>query len=128
MSAPSPVTIARQKVFLTDFLSLLSSHAEWVLRCCADTALDEPPRARDGAIITPTVAKAILGQAALQLGVLAALLGPLGAAVMAVGGDAAAATGLDAADHTAQYTLVFNTFVIMQLFNQVRLAADSSTH
>lgn len=84
----------------------------------ADAALDEPPRLRDGPIITPTVAKSILGQAALQLGVMAALLGPLGTTLVAAGGGPVAA-GLDPGDHTCQYTLVFNSFVMMQLFNQV---------
>ncbi|WIA29940.1 hypothetical protein OEZ86_000039 [Tetradesmus obliquus] len=115
-----------------------------------DEALDEPPRARDGAIITPTVAKAILGQAALQLAVLAALLGPLGEALVGLGqgggsgigsgmaAAAAAAVGVMTAaggaladvaggelggglspERAEQYTLVFNAFVLMQLFNQV---------
>jgi hypothetical protein len=117
----------------------------------ADEALDEPPRAREGPIITPTVAKSILGQAALQLAVMAALLGPLGEALVAHGGGAsssgmagagaaaamAAAGALTAVggavadvaggelagglspERAAQYTLVFNSFVLMQLFNQV---------
>jgi hypothetical protein len=116
--------------------------------CAADGALDEPPRARDGPIITPTVAKSILGQAVLQLGVMAALLGPLGEALVAhaSSGAAAAEAAVAAAavgamtavggavgdvaagelagglspERAAQYTLVFNSFVLMQLFNQVR--------
>jgi Ca2+ transporting ATPase len=83
-----------------------------------DDSLDEPPRVRDGPIITPTVAKSILGQAALQLGIMVALLGPLGNALVAAGGDTAA-VGLNPDDHSCQYTLVFNSFVMMQLFNQV---------
>jgi len=47
-----------------------------------------------------------LGQGAFQLTVLAWMLSPGGAQL--VGGDTA-----------TQYTLLFNTFVIMQLFNQV---------
>jgi len=84
--------------------------------------LDEPPRLRDGAIITPTVAKSIFGQAVLQLGVMGLLLGPLGVALAEAGGDSAAARAAAAAvvgDHGLQYTLVFNSFVFMQLFNQV---------
>lgn len=54
----------------------------------------------------PTVVKHILGQAALQLGLLAAMLGPLGGELS--GGDA-----------DVQRTLLFNTFVWLQLFNQV---------
>jgi 4-hydroxyphenylpyruvate dioxygenase-like putative hemolysin len=110
--------------------------------------LDEPPRLRDGPIITPTVAKSIVGQAALQLTVMAALLGPLGetlthhgtavtdaaaavadaaagagAAVTdaaATAAAAAVAVGVDVApERIEQYTLVFNSFVLMQLFNQV---------
>jgi hypothetical protein len=115
--------------------------------CAADGMLDEPPRVRDGPIITPTVAKSIMGQAGLQLAVMAALLGPLGqelthhtAAAAAVATQAAAGAGAavtDAAvaaaaavavaagadggapDRIEQYTLVFNSFVLMQLFNQV---------
>jgi hypothetical protein len=115
--------------------------------------LDEPPRVRDGPIITPTVAKSIVGQAGLQLTVMAALLGPMGealthhttaaadaatavagagaavadaavaaaAAAVAVGVDGAAAVGGAGVDRVEQYTLVFNSFVMMQLFNQVRL-------
>lgn len=75
---------------------------------------------RDGPIITPTVAKSILGQAALQLGIMVALLGPVGNALVAAGGDTAA-VGLNPEDHLCQYTLVFNSFVMMQLFNQVRI-------
>lgn len=89
--------------------------------CCSDSVLDEPPRSRDGSIITPTVAKSIIGQAVLQLSVMAALLGPLGVALVATGQPDV--TGVVDVDHTCQYTLVFNSFVIMQLFNQVR---DSS--
>lgn len=113
--------------------------------------LDQPPRVRDGPIITPTVAKSIVGQAALQLAVMAALLGPLGeslthkataaatadtaavtdaaVAAVAAGGAAAAAVvsgvGVDVVgvghERIEQYTLVFNSFVLMQLFNQVRV-------
>jgi len=113
-----------------------------------DSMLDQPPRLRDGPIITPTVAKSIVGQAALQLSVMAALLGPLGeslthtaaaadaaavtdaaVAAVAAGGAAAAAVmsgvgGVDVvggAERIEQYTLVFNSFVLMQLFNQVRV-------
>lgn len=114
----------------------------------ADKMLDEPPRLRDGPIITATVAKSIVGQAALQLSVMAALLGPLGetlthhgaavtdaaAAVVdaaagagaavtdaaATAAAAAVAVGVDVApERIEQYTLVFNSFVLMQLFNQV---------
>lgn len=105
--------------------------------------LDEAPRERDGPIITPTVAKSIVGQAALQLGVMAALLGPLGdaltthasdtaavtttamvadgagAALAAVTAATVAAVGEGGAERIEQYTLVFNSFVLMQLFNQV---------
>jgi len=87
--------------------------------------LDEAPRLRDGAIITPTVAKSIFGQAVLQLGVMGLLLGPLGVTLAEAGGDSAAAQAAAAAvavgDHGLQYTLVFNSFVFMQLFNQVGL-------
>lgn len=115
----------------------------------ADKMLDEPPRVRGGPIITPTVAKSIVGQAALQLSVMAALLGPLGETLThhgpAVTGAAAAvadaaagagaamsdaavaaaaaamSVGVDGApERIEQYTLVFNSFVLMQLFNQVR--------
>lgn len=96
------------------------------------------------------MAKAILGQAALQLAVLAALLGPLGEALVGLGqgggsgigsgmaAAAAAAVGVMTAaggaladvaggelggglspERAEQYTLVFNAFVLMQLFNQV---------
>lgn len=112
--------------------------------------LDEPPRVRDGPIITPTVAKSIVGQAALQLGVMAALLGPLGEALVTTQLEASSGAVMDAAaaaavaagaavsaaaagvmeagvsavggggDRVEQYTLVFNSFVLMQLFNQVR--------
>jgi hypothetical protein len=144
--------------------------------------LAEPPRLRDGPIITPTVAKSILGQAGLQLTVMAALLGPLGqallthgpaaaaaaaaataggdaagvtseaavaaasagvgvgaaaaAAAVSVAGDIAAAAGgggfievgglLGSPDRLEQCTLVFNAFVLMQLFNQVSNAAADS--
>ena len=54
----------------------------------------------------PTVVKHVLGQAALQLAILAAILGPLGSELS--GGDA-----------DAQRTLLFNAFVWLQLFNQV---------
>jgi hypothetical protein len=68
--------------------------------------LDEPPLARDAPLVPPTVLKSILGQGVWQLGVMAALLGPLG-------------DTLAAGDRGVQYTLLFNTFVLMQLFNQV---------
>ncbi len=54
----------------------------------------------------PTVVKHILGQAALQLSLLAAVLGPWGLEL--AGGE-----------RDVQMTLVFNTFVWLQLFNQV---------
>jgi hypothetical protein len=94
------------------------------------------------------VAKSILGQAALQLGVMVALLGPLGEALVthanssaaaaeaavtaaavgamtAVGGAVGDVAGGELAgglspERAMQYTLVFNSFVLMQLFNQVR--------
>jgi hypothetical protein len=126
---------------------LLTLHAAWRAPAAADGALDEAPRALDGPIITPTVAKSILGQAALQLGVMAALLGPLGEALVQHASSAAAAEAAVAAaavgamtavggavgdvaarelagglspERAMQYTLVFNSFVLMQLFNQVR--------
>eukprot|EP00879_Flechtneria_rotunda_P005074 GHRR01005351.1.p1 GENE.GHRR01005351.1~~GHRR01005351.1.p1 ORF type:complete len:952 (+),score=468.24 GHRR01005351.1:385-2856(+) len=83
-----------------------------------DAMLDEAPRNRDGALITPTVVKSIVGQTVLQLGVIALLLGPTGHAVADLGAVAAGAGG-DLGEHAAEYTLVFNSFVLMQLFNQV---------
>jgi hypothetical protein len=73
----------------------------------SDGVLLEAPRRRSGPLVTPTVAKGIAGQAALQLGVLAALLGPLGEAAAGAGG------------RPAQLTIVFNAFVCMCLANQV---------
>ena len=73
----------------------------------AADVLDEAPQPRSAPLVPPTVTKAILGQGAFQLTVLAWMLSPGGAQL--VGGDTA-----------TQYTLLFNTFVIMQLFNQVR--------
>lgn len=121
------------------WLCLAAMSALCDVRCArppppADEALDEPPRARDGPIITPTVAKSILGQAGLQLAVLAALLGPLGEALVDMGAQQGAAAHAAAAavaaagdvaavglspERACQYTLVFNSFVLMQLFNQV---------
>ncbi|KAI8463798.1 MAG: hypothetical protein J3K34DRAFT_526699 [Monoraphidium minutum] len=72
----------------------------------SDALLDEPPHRLEEPLVPPTVVKHILGQAALQLAILASVLGPLGAEL--AGGDG-----------EVQRTLLFNTFVWLQLFNQI---------
>jgi len=71
-----------------------------------DELLDEPPHSASEPLVPPTVIKHILGQAALQLALLATVLGPVGDEL--AGGDAG-----------VQRTLLFNMFVWLQLFNQV---------
>ena len=72
-----------------------------------DTVLDGPPPARTDPLLAPHLVKAVVGQAAFQLGVMAALV--LGGGAAAVAGD----------DGPAATTVVFNAFVWLQLFNQV---------
>lgn len=73
-----------------------------------DELLDEPPHRRSEPLVPPTVVKHIIGQALLQLSILAAILGPWG-------------SDLAGGDGEVQRTLLFNTFVWLQLFNQVRV-------
>ncbi|GIL87786.1 hypothetical protein Vretifemale_15830, partial [Volvox reticuliferus] len=101
-----------------------------------DAMLDVPPNRPHDPLVTPTVLKHIIGQAAFQLAV---LYGMLAALQHYGGGDAAAvATAgggfLDSVmaplfgggggggggnhHHMLEMTLVFNAFVQMQLFNQ----------
>lgn len=65
----------------------------------------------------PQVLKSIAGQSAFQLAVMFALV---------VHGDALFGVPPAAAAHGASvhYTLVFNAFVMMQLFNQARSSQD----
>lgn len=67
--------------------------------------LDEAPHKADESILTPIITKNIIGQSVFQLMVMAWILGP-GTMVLHV-------------DKPTQYTMLFNTFVMMQLFNQV---------
>lgn len=71
-----------------------------------DTMLDLPPVDVDEPLVGPKVAKHILGQAAFQLSTLYVLVFH-GQEILGV-------------DAETCNTIVFNTFVIMQLFNQVR--------
>ena len=73
----------------------------------SDALLDLPPRRSDQPLVTPIVAKHIAGQSLFQLAVLLATV---------AGGEQL----LDIS-HEANNTLVFNLFVSMQLFNQVKL-------
>ncbi|EFJ47877.1 hypothetical protein VOLCADRAFT_60940 [Volvox carteri f. nagariensis] len=91
-----------------------------------DAMLDAPPNRPNDPLVTPTVLKHIIGQAAFQLTVLFGMLvalrhyGGLDGTAMAAlfgggGGGAAAAHS----PHLLETTLVFNAFVQMQLFNQL---------
>lgn len=70
-----------------------------------DDILDDRPVSSSAPLITPTVAKNIVGQAVYQLGVMYVLV--------FFGGEALGV------DNEVKNTLVFNSFVMMQLFNQV---------
>jgi hypothetical protein len=111
----------------------------------AEALLDAPPNRPNDPLVTPTVLKHIVGQAAFQLTVLYGMLVALedygggGAAAVSVAASAGAGGGggLEAVmatlfgetggggggsgsphSHVLEMTLVFNTFVQMQLFNQ----------
>ncbi|GAX83649.1 hypothetical protein CEUSTIGMA_g11073.t1 [Chlamydomonas eustigma] len=71
-----------------------------------DSLLDLKPFRFDQPLVNPTVAKHVAGQAAFQLLVLLSLLTPEVQSAVRV-------------DPEAANTLVFNTFVLMQLFNQI---------
>lgn len=69
-------------------------------------------RAADEPLISPTLWRNIIGQAVFQLAVMYALV-TSGDAIFGVPSHAAAD------GPSVHYTLVFNAFVLMQLFNQV---------
>ena len=72
--------------------------------------LERRPEPRDAAIITPTMWKMILGQAVYQLVVIFTLH---------YAGAAFFATGTETQAKQLQ-TMVFNTYMFMQLFNQTK--------
>jgi len=76
----------------------------------SDELLERPPFRPDDPMVTPEIAKSILGQAAYQLAVMYALVfhAP---AVLGVAPDAVGSAG--------HWTVVFNAFVLMQLGNQL---------
>ncbi|KAK9802895.1 hypothetical protein WJX73_002795 [Symbiochloris irregularis] len=78
-----------------------------------DDILDLPPYSALQPLLTPTVLKGVVGQGVFQLGVMYFLVFH-GAALFGV------APGSAAEGHSnVHYTLCFNAFVLMQLFNQV---------
>ncbi|KAG1672246.1 hypothetical protein FOA52_002948 [Chlamydomonas sp. UWO 241] len=70
-----------------------------------DAMLDQAPCSADQPLVSPTVLKHVGGQAVFQLTL---LLGTVFAGEQLLG-----------VDHETNNTIVFNTFVIMQLFNQL---------
>eukprot|EP00741_Cyanophora_paradoxa_P023640 tig00021608_g22834.t1 len=78
--------------------------------------LERPPYRRDESIVTPAMRRAIAGQAAYQLAVLLLLLyfGPGWLGIPA--GYAGTDHGHSASVH---FTVIFNAFVWMQLFNEI---------
>ncbi len=68
----------------------------------------------DQPLVTPALLRNIVGQAVFQLGVMYTLVSR-GDAIFGV--PAHSALGGAPSEH---YTIVFNTFVLLQLFNQVR--------
>ncbi|KAF0690642.1 Aste57867_17975 [Aphanomyces stellatus] len=81
-----------------------------------DAMLDREPYPRKKALISQTMAKHILGQAAFQLAILLPLTF-VGDTVLGL--PAGQKYKRESADPTVHYTMVFNTFVFMQLFNEV---------
>jgi len=78
-------------------------------------ALAGPPPAPDAPLLGPHLVKSVVGQAVFQTSVMAWLV--LGGGAAAVAGGVAA--GDPPAPGTPAGTVVFHTFVCMQLFNQV---------
>lgn len=94
-------------------LVLIPSPSLSALRCvdgCPDALLDMAPTRREQPLVSSTVAKHIVGQSVFQLVVLGTL----------VFGGPEVRHFVGAPDDVTLNTLVFNTFVVMQLFNQVR--------
>lgn len=81
----------------------------------SEEALSRPPFSTEEPAVSKTMMKHIIGQSALQLGVLFFLLASGDQLFGVEDGNLIAATGGGASKH---YTIVFNTFVLMQLFNQ----------
>ena len=75
----------------------------------AEAMLDLRPHTPDQPLISRTVAKHIIGQGVVQLGLLGWLL------LQSTGPGSLAGV-----DRSVHFTLLFNTFVFMQLFNQVQ--------
>ena len=120
-SAESPLS-AVQMLWVNLIMDSLASLA-LATEPPTDDLLDLPPYSQDHQFVDPAtpMLKHILGQAVYQLGVVAWLL----VAAPGVLGVPAHVPGAGASVH---HTLVFNAFVLMQLFNQAnaRKIADSA--
>ncbi|KAK9828539.1 hypothetical protein WJX72_000653 [[Myrmecia] bisecta] len=106
----SPLT-AVQMLWVNLIMDSLASLA-LATEAPTDDMLDLPPYSAQQSLITPTVLKNIVGQSIFQLGVMYALVFH-GDAIFGV--PSAASVG----GPSQHYTIVFNTFVLMQLFNQI---------
>ncbi|RLN31601.1 hypothetical protein BBO99_00009192 [Phytophthora kernoviae] len=84
----------------------------------ADELLDRQPYARSRSLISPRMAKHIAGQTLLQL-TLVLLLTFLGDKWFDVPSGRASVSDNDDSESTEHLTIVFNTFVWLQLFNQL---------
>lgn len=106
----SPLT-AVQMLWLNLIMDSLASLA-LATEAPTDAMLDLPPYSAQQSLLTPTVTKHIVGQSLFQLGVMYGLV---------VYGDQlfGIANGHTVQGPSQHYTIVFNTFVLMQLFNQV---------
>jgi len=78
-----------------------------------DTLLNRPPYKRDAPLITKRMWRNIIGQTVYQLAVLAVLV--------IYGADKIPflECSADECDHTLRTTLIFNTFVFCQIFNEI---------
>ncbi|KAK9845411.1 hypothetical protein WJX81_005835 [Elliptochloris bilobata] len=106
----SPLT-AVQMLWVNLIMDSLASLA-LATEAPTDAVLDLPPYSPSQPLLTPSVLKSVAGQSVFQLAVMC---------VLVFHGDALfgvpAAASLQGP--SAHYTLVFNAFVMMQLFNQV---------
>lgn len=114
-NASSPLT-AVQFLWVNLIMDSLASLALATDPPAAD-ALAGPPPAADAPLLGPHLVKAVGGQAAFQVSVMAWLV--LGGGAAAVAGAGAGDLSLPPTPGTAAGTVVFHAFVCMQLFNQV---------
>ncbi|KAL3161892.1 hypothetical protein ABBQ38_008979 [Trebouxia sp. C0009 RCD-2024] len=106
----SPLT-AVQMLWLNLIMDSLASLA-LATEQPTDSMLDLPPYSARQSLLTPTVTKHIIGQSVFQLGVMYGLV---------FFGDQLFGVPSASSIHgpSQHYTIVFNAFVLMQLFNQV---------